>query len=257
MLKQKNPYLKTASLSKSWLLDFRHQFSCPKCINDILNRNPFLLGVFAACLSMDSDADTSLIHINGDQGCNGCNRSRYWFTNSVYIVAPCCVTLTRSFNTLRKLCSFDFSTLKPKSSMHTHNTSHGLGWAQEARNWFILQHQHDVFRLLTDIMWLCSSSAFSVGLTSTDFVNHCLLHTSASSLPASPPPSTGASRGVAMETRTVMKREQEEQSSQMSHSMQLSSQIKKKTFTSRCKNTPPTSVAHLKKDQKGCGNLWS
>ncbi|CAJ1062752.1 myomesin-3 [Xyrichtys novacula] len=35
-----------------------------------------------------------------------------------------------------------------------------------------------------------------------------------------------------METRTVMKREQEEQSSQMSHSMQLSSQIKKKTFTS-------------------------
>ncbi|KAM8735526.1 myomesin-3 [Acanthopagrus schlegelii] len=36
-----------------------------------------------------------------------------------------------------------------------------------------------------------------------------------------------------METRTVMRREQEEQSSQMSHSMQLSSQIKKKTFTSR------------------------
>ncbi|XP_034554592.1 myomesin-3 [Notolabrus celidotus] len=35
-----------------------------------------------------------------------------------------------------------------------------------------------------------------------------------------------------METRMVMKREQEEQSSQMSHSMQLSSQIKKKTFTS-------------------------
>ncbi|XP_028436038.1 myomesin-3 [Perca flavescens] len=35
-----------------------------------------------------------------------------------------------------------------------------------------------------------------------------------------------------METRTVMQREQEEQSSQMSHSMQLSSQIKKKTFTS-------------------------
>ncbi|XP_074539735.1 myomesin-3 [Halichoeres trimaculatus] len=35
-----------------------------------------------------------------------------------------------------------------------------------------------------------------------------------------------------METKTVMKREQEEQSSQMSHSMQLSSQIKKKTFTS-------------------------
>ncbi|XP_062421610.1 myomesin-3 isoform X2 [Pungitius pungitius] len=36
-----------------------------------------------------------------------------------------------------------------------------------------------------------------------------------------------------METRTVMQREQEEQSSQMSHSMQLSSQIKKRTFTSR------------------------
>ncbi|XP_041798194.1 myomesin-3 [Chelmon rostratus] len=35
-----------------------------------------------------------------------------------------------------------------------------------------------------------------------------------------------------METRMVMQREQEEQSSQMSHSMQLSSQIKKKTFTS-------------------------
>ncbi|XP_042346235.1 myomesin-3 [Plectropomus leopardus] len=35
-----------------------------------------------------------------------------------------------------------------------------------------------------------------------------------------------------METRTVMQREQEEQSSQMSHSMQLSSQIKKKTFSS-------------------------
>lgn len=35
-----------------------------------------------------------------------------------------------------------------------------------------------------------------------------------------------------METRTVMQREQEEQSSQMSHSMQLSSQIKKRTFTS-------------------------
>ncbi|KAK5861967.1 hypothetical protein PBY51_017402 [Eleginops maclovinus] len=35
-----------------------------------------------------------------------------------------------------------------------------------------------------------------------------------------------------METRTVMQREQEEQSSKMSQSMQLSSQIKKKTFTS-------------------------
>ncbi|XP_047454895.1 myomesin-3 [Mugil cephalus] len=35
-----------------------------------------------------------------------------------------------------------------------------------------------------------------------------------------------------METRMVTRREQEEQSSQMSHSMQLSSQIKKKTFTS-------------------------
>ncbi|KAI3361242.1 hypothetical protein L3Q82_013438, partial [Scortum barcoo] len=42
----------------------------------------------------------------------------------------------------------------------------------------------------------------------------------------------GASCGVTMETRIVMQREQEEQSSQMSHSMQLSSQIKKKTFTS-------------------------
>ncbi|XP_041844433.1 myomesin-3 [Melanotaenia boesemani] len=35
-----------------------------------------------------------------------------------------------------------------------------------------------------------------------------------------------------METRMVMKREQEEQSSQMTHSMQMSSQIKKRTFTS-------------------------
>ncbi|KAG7474146.1 hypothetical protein JOB18_002672 [Solea senegalensis] len=35
-----------------------------------------------------------------------------------------------------------------------------------------------------------------------------------------------------METRMVMQKEQEEQSSQMSHSMQLSSQIKKRTFTS-------------------------
>nr|XP_046254368.1 myomesin-3 [Scatophagus argus]XP_046254370.1 myomesin-3 [Scatophagus argus] len=35
-----------------------------------------------------------------------------------------------------------------------------------------------------------------------------------------------------METRIVTQREQEEQSTQMSHSMQLSSQIKKKTFTS-------------------------
>ncbi|XP_034468054.1 myomesin-3 [Hippoglossus hippoglossus] len=35
-----------------------------------------------------------------------------------------------------------------------------------------------------------------------------------------------------METRMVMQREREEQSSQMSHSMQLSSQIKKRTFTS-------------------------
>ncbi|XP_008278820.1 myomesin-3 [Stegastes partitus] len=35
-----------------------------------------------------------------------------------------------------------------------------------------------------------------------------------------------------METRTVMQREREEQLSQMSHSVQLSSQIKKKTFTS-------------------------
>lgn len=41
-----------------------------------------------------------------------------------------------------------------------------------------------------------------------------------------------------METRMVMQREQEEQSTQMSHSMHLSSQIKKKTFTSRCKQSP-------------------
>lgn len=40
-----------------------------------------------------------------------------------------------------------------------------------------------------------------------------------------------------METRTVMQREMEEQSTQMSHSMQLSSQIKKKTFKSRCTHT--------------------
>ncbi|KAM8871187.1 myomesin-3 isoform 2-T2 [Spinachia spinachia] len=40
-------------------------------------------------------------------------------------------------------------------------------------------------------------------------------------------------RKVTMETRTVTQREREEQSSQMSHSMQMSSQIKKRTFTSR------------------------
>ncbi|KAF7655795.1 hypothetical protein LDENG_00050880 [Lucifuga dentata] len=38
--------------------------------------------------------------------------------------------------------------------------------------------------------------------------------------------------GVTMETRMVMQQEKEEQSSQMSHSMELSSQIKKKIFTS-------------------------
>lgn len=54
--------------------------------------------------------------------------------------------------------------------------------------------------------------------------------------------------GVTMETRTVMRREQEEQSTQMSHSMQLSSQIKKKTFTSRCKHILPTSVEEVKTD---------
>ncbi|XP_026173045.1 myomesin-3 [Mastacembelus armatus] len=41
-----------------------------------------------------------------------------------------------------------------------------------------------------------------------------------------------------METRTVMQREQEEQSSQMSHSIQLSSQMKKKTFTSSDSEAP-------------------
>lgn len=46
-----------------------------------------------------------------------------------------------------------------------------------------------------------------------------------------------ARRRVTMETRTVMRREMEEQSTQMSHSMQLSSQIKKKTFKSRCTHT--------------------
>lgn len=45
-------------------------------------------------------------------------------------------------------------------------------------------------------------------------------------------------RAITMETRMVMQREQEEQSAQMSHSMHLSSQIKKKTFTSRCKQSP-------------------
>lgn len=39
-----------------------------------------------------------------------------------------------------------------------------------------------------------------------------------------------------METRTVMQREVEEQLTQMSHSMQLSSQIKKKTFKTRCRH---------------------
>lgn len=51
-----------------------------------------------------------------------------------------------------------------------------------------------------------------------------------------------------METRVVMQREQEEQSTQMSHSMQLSSQIKKKTFTSRCNHVLLTSLAEVEKD---------
>ncbi|XP_029958269.1 myomesin-3 isoform X1 [Salarias fasciatus] len=41
-----------------------------------------------------------------------------------------------------------------------------------------------------------------------------------------------------METRTVMQSEREEQSSQMSHSMQLSSQIQKRTFTSSDEEAP-------------------
>lgn len=48
-----------------------------------------------------------------------------------------------------------------------------------------------------------------------------------------------------METRTVMQREMEEQSTQMSHSMQLSSQIKKKTFKSRCGRMPPSSIVSI------------
>lgn len=45
-----------------------------------------------------------------------------------------------------------------------------------------------------------------------------------------------------METRTVMQREMEEQSTQMSHSMRLSSQIKKKTFKSRCRHRLQSSI---------------
>lgn len=45
-----------------------------------------------------------------------------------------------------------------------------------------------------------------------------------------------------METRTVMQREMEEQSTQMSQSMQLSSQIKKKTFKSRCRHMLESSM---------------
>ena len=58
-----------------------------------------------------------------------------------------------------------------------------------------------------------------------------------------------------METRTVMRREQEEQSSQMSHSMQLSSQIKKKTFTSRCKHVLLTTVVQVQKDKRKRGSF--
>ncbi|XP_037532742.1 myomesin-3 [Nematolebias whitei] len=45
-----------------------------------------------------------------------------------------------------------------------------------------------------------------------------------------------------METKTVMLREQEQQSSQMSHSMQLSSQIKKRTFTSSDEEASPSGL---------------
>lgn len=54
-----------------------------------------------------------------------------------------------------------------------------------------------------------------------------------------------------METKTVMRREQEEQSTQMSHSMQLSSHIKKRTFTSRCEHIPQTSAVGVRKELMG------
>lgn len=55
-------------------------------------------------------------------------------------------------------------------------------------------------------------------------------------------------RRVTMETRTVMQREMEEQSTQMSHSMQLSSQIKKKTFKSRCRPMLQSSIVDAVKN---------
>lgn len=85
--------------------------------------------------------------------------------------------------------------------------------------------------IITLWMDIIMDLAHSVWLT---FRSHCL-YTSASSSPRF----LSIHRcqlEVTMETRMVMRREKEEQSSQMSHSMQLSSEIKKKTFTSRCKH---------------------
>ncbi|XP_011603400.2 myomesin-3 [Takifugu rubripes] len=69
-----------------------------------------------------------------------------------------------------------------------------------------------------------------------------------------------------METRTVMRREMEEQSTQMSHSMQLSSQIKKKTFKSSDEEGPysyfhpiiPADVMSVKEilNMDSCRRTW-
>nr|XP_020445776.1 myomesin-3-like [Monopterus albus] len=60
-----------------------------------------------------------------------------------------------------------------------------------------------------------------------------------------------------METRTVMQREQEEQSSQMSQSIQLSSQKKKTTFTSRlCFIPHPTLPGHHSDEEASYSDFY-
>lgn len=97
-------------------------------------------------------------------------------------------------------------------------------------------------KLKWPIKWrlVCTRETYSFDLAAASRPTLIDSPPTASSLSSSPL-STGARR-VTMETRTAMQREREEQSSQMSHSVQLSSQIKKRTFTSRCEHAPLTSA---------------
>lgn len=93
-----------------------------------------------------------------------------------------------------------------------------------------LTPETSVWWLLTKIMKLCCRPRLH------DF--QCLtLHCTASYTPLLPLPLQVQVGWVTMETRMVMQRKQEEQSSQMSHGIKLSSQIKKKSFTSRCRHS--------------------